>query len=497
MIDPLLIALPAAGVLVGAMLTFLATSGRLRRAERDAAAFAAQSQHAQARIAELDAAAARSLENFDRERSALNAQIAVLHGERQHLAATLDARRSETDKLSQLLDAELAQKSQRQEDVARLRAREAQLSAELQARSEELARQKQWFEEQSQALRAQMELTAQKLLDEKSRAFTEVNRREIDAIIAPFKEQLGEFRRRVDTVFQTDTQDRAALKEQIQHLTALNQTVSKQTLDLTQALTVTSKAAGNWGEMILRKLLEDSGLREGHEYRLQLRIASEAGDAQQPDAVVFLPEGRQIVIDAKVSNKAWTEYCAATNPEQRERHFAEHLKSLRAHIRGLAERDYSQSPDLRTVDFVLMFVPVEGALLEALAKEEAIYSEAYSRKIIPVVPTTLLAVIKLVEGMWHVQRRQENAEHIAEAGRKLYDKLVNFVGSVEEIGRGITATQKSYERAIAQLAHGPGNAIRLAEQMRALGVKPSKNKKLPDTLTGFALDEEAGDESQG
>lgn len=427
----------------------LAASGR-RALERELAA-------TQARIAELEATGAAR----ERERVALQAQVTELTGEKARLAENL-------------------------------RGLEAAQRAELAARDRQLTEQKTWIEEKGKLFEQNIENTANRLLEDKAKRFTEINRKEIDAIVGPFKEQLSDFRQRVDHIYQQDSQDRSQLKEQIVGLTQLNQTVSQQALDLTRALTISTKATGNWGETILRKILEDSGLREGHEYKLQHRIVADDGGDQQPDAVIFLPEQRQVVVDAKVSNKAWKLYCSEQDESLRAQHLEDHLLSLRAHIRGLAERDYTQSPDLTTVDFVLMFVPVEAALLEAIARDESLYTEAYRRKVILVVPTTLMAVIKLIEGIWSVQRRQQNADEIAEAGRKLYEKLTHFAESFEAVGRAIGNVQTSFEQARGQLATGKGNAIRLAERMRGLGVSPTKNKLLPAGLVQLA---EEGDDA--
>jgi DNA recombination protein RmuC len=375
-------------------------------------------------------------------------------------------------------------------EIAQLRAQAAALETERKGLEVRLAEQRSWIEEQTRFFEQKIGGIAGQLLEEKSRAFTEVNRKEIDAVVSPFKEQLKEFRERVDSIYASDTRDRGQLHEQILQLTSLNQAVSHQAEALTKALTISSKATGDWGEMILQKILEDSGLREGREYTLQHTVEAEDQSLQRPDAVIFLPEDRQVVVDAKVSNKAWKEYCAADDESRAER-LAEHLASLRAHIRELSARDYPRSPDLRTVDFVLMFVPVEAALLAALAHDESLYTEAYRAKIILVTPSTLMAVLKLIEGMWVFQRRKESADKIAEAGRKLYDKLTTFSGTFLEIGEAIERTHATFERARGQLATGKGNAIRLAQKMVELGVGPGK--VMPPRLVELA-EPEADDE---
>jgi DNA recombination protein RmuC len=238
--------------------------------------------------------------------------------------------------------------------------------------------------------------------------------------------------------------------------------------------------------MILHKILEDSGLREGKEYVLQHTVEGDDASRQRPDAVIFMPEDRQVVVDAKVSNKAWTAYCAAADDDTREACLADHIASLRAHVRSLSARDYPRSPDLKTVDFVLMFVPVEAALLTALEHDEALYTDAHRSKVVLVVPSTLMAAVKLVEGMWLFQKRKESADKIADAGRKLFEKLTTFSETFVEVGAAIEKAHGTFEKARGQLATGKGNAIKLAQKMVDLGVGPSPGKVIPPELVALS-----------
>lgn len=382
------------------------------------------------------------------------------------------------------------------EEISHLKAARSALEQDRKGLQERLAEQKTWVEEQTRFFEQKIAGIATQLLDEKSRAFTEVNKKEIDAVVAPFREQLKEFRERVDHIYVADSRDRGRLAEQVAQLARLNQTVSQRADELTKALTITSKSTGDWGEMILQRILEDSGLREGHEYVLQHTVTAADEEAlQRPDAVIFLPEQRQVVVDSKVSNKAWTEYCSATDDESREAKLAEHQASLRAHIRDLSARDYPSSPDLQTVDFVLMFVPVEAALLTALAHDGALYTDAYRSKIILVAPSTLMAVLKLIEGMWAFQKRKESADKIAEAGRKFYEKLTTFANTFVEVGTAIEKAHGTFERARSQLATGKGNVIRLAERMVELGVRPAPGRVMPAALVDASGTEEEDEPS--
>lgn len=376
--------------------------------------------------------------------------------------------------------------------LAHLRAGVAGLEKERDGLNARLTEQKAWIEEQTAAMESRIKVATDQLLEEKSIRFSEVNKRELGTVVEPFKEKLTEFRQRVDEIHTKETEARGELKQQIVQLTDLNQLVSQRAEDLTTALTTASKSTGDWGETILSRILETSGLREGKEYRLQYAVTGAEGERRLLDAVVFLPEDRQVIVDSKVSNKAWTEYCAAKDDEEREERLAAHLASLRAHIKGLSAKDYARAKELHTVDFVLMFVPVEGALLAAFANDDSLYSDAYKSKIILVTPSTLMAVLKLIEGMWLYQRRKESADKIAEAGKKLYEKLATFSNTFLEVGDAIERAHDSFEKAKGQLSTGKGNAVRLAQKMVELGVGPGK--ALPKELLDLSDENDADGE---
>jgi len=367
---------------------------------------------------------------------------------------------------------------------------EAQLRSEREAAAAQLQKQEQWIREQTQHFEARVLAATAKLMEDSGRALTERNQKDVSAVVAPFREQLAEFRQRVDHIYAAETQGRGALHEQIKNLTLMNQAMSAQAQRLVNALTITSKASGDWGETILEKILEDSGLRKGHEYELQVTLSGRNHEVLRPDALIRLPESRQLVVDSKVSNKAWTEYCGAVDEVEKEAKLREHLASLRAHIKSLSGKGYADSPELSTVDFVLMFVPVEAALLTAFVKDPALYADAYRARIVLVTPSTLMAVIKLVEGIWTFQKRKERADEIAEAGRKLYEKLTNFAQSFVNVGRAIRQSGEAFEQAQGQLATGKGNAIKLAEDMKKLGVTPAPGKQMPQQLLQPGQDED-------
>ena len=485
MADIAYILLAAVALLLGTGAAYLWQEGRRRALASELEAARSARAVADSRLQDLDA---RHREQGTRLDAAAAEAQRLREESVHHKAALTEAERRREEALTQLAGTE-AERRRLSDEAAALKAAEARLSAQNQDLRGQLEAQKGWVAEQTKSFEERVLAAAGKLMEERGRAFTELNRKEVDAVIAPFKEQLGEFRRRVDAIYTEDTRERAGLREHIVQLTTLNQAVSLQAQQLTHALTVQSKATGDWGETILEKILEDSGLRRDREYRLQHRISATEGELQRPDAVIFLPDDRQLVIDSKVSNKAWTEYCSAADDEERKRRLQEHLGSLRQHMKDLAGRNYAASPDLRTVDFVLMFVPVEAALLTALAKDSALYGDAYRSKVILVAPSTLMAVVKLVEGIWTLERRKESADEIAEAGRRLYDKLTTFAESFMEVGAAIGKAQTVFEKAQGQLATGKGNAIRLADRMRELGVTPSPGKVMPAGLLELGADD--------
>ena len=356
------------------------------------------------------------------------------------------------------------------------------LRGDARAAQDQLAQQQGWVAQQMQLVEAKVNEATGRLLEERGRSLQAQHKAELDTLMGPLRTQLAEFRARVDTIHSTELADRTRLHEQITQLTRLNQQVTESATSLANALTISSKSTGNWGEVVLERILEQSGLRKDHEYRLQVAISGEQGNRQQPDAVLYLPEDRQVVVDAKVSNKAWRDYCDASDETARDAAFKAHLQSLRQHIKGLESRNYTGSKDLNTVDFVLLFVPVEAALLTALAREPALYDEAWKHKIVLVTPTTLMAVVRLIQGMWVFEKRRKGSEEIADAGRKLYEKLVNFADTFVEVGETIRKSGAAYDKAMGQLRTGRGSAIALAEKMRALGVTPATGKQLPSQV---------------
>lgn len=474
------------GISIGVLIYFVQDTRRNRIRELfDAAKAAAAMAEAQ-----LEALNDRLASQSEELRTSVAANL-DLSNTRERLGVSLQHTERDALQLQERLAQFESDNNAMRASLSEANARNAAVERDCESLRNQLASQKQWVEEQTAHFEQRVLAAAATLMEERGRAFTEINRKEVDTIIAPFKEQLAEFRQRVDHIYASENKERGELRQQIEHLTNLNQNVSLQAERLTNALTVTSKSTGDWGETILQKILEDSGLREGKEYRLQHSMVDADGDRVQPDAVIFLPERRQLVVDSKVSNKAWKEYCNEVDEELRKVRLREHLASLRAHLKSLAGKDYSRSPELQSVDFAVMFVPVEAALLKAFEVDESLYSDAFRSKIILVTPSTLMAVVKMVEGLWTLQKRKESADEIAEAGRKLYEKLSSFALTFVEVGEAIQRAYGIFERAQGQLATGKGNAIRLAQRMLELGVAPGAGKLMPAQLASEAPEDES------
>ncbi|SAK49245.1 DNA recombination protein RmuC [Caballeronia pedi] len=392
----------------------------------------------------------------------------------------------------------LVRKQYESETVARRTADSevARLSEELtELRTSSEAEQKHAEEKLLLLTRAKEELSAQfktlasEILEEKSKRFTEQNKSNLDQLLEPLKIRLKEFQGKVEEVYVQEGKDRTALAEQVKQLHALNQALSEDAKNLTSALKGSSKTQGNWGELILERVLESSGLRKGHEYLVQDSQTREDGSRAQPDVVIFLPEERKLVVDSKVSLVAYEAYASAESEEQRSISLRQHVDSIRGHIKSLSEKQYHALYG-KSLDFVLAFVPIEPAFMLAITNDKDIFMEALNRNVLLVSPSTLLFVVRTVAHLWRQEAQSRNAQEIARRGAELYDKLCGFVGDFESFGNRLKQAQSAYDSAHGKLVSGRGNVIRQAEMLRELGVKPSK--ALPANLVESS--NEAGDE---
>ena len=333
--------------------------------------------------------------------------------------------------------------------------------------------------EAKEALTNQFKNLANEILEDKSKRFTEQNTASLDALLKPLQTKLTEFKEQVSTSYGNEARERFALKSEIERLANLNLRMSDETRSLTQALKGDSKVQGNWGELVLESILESSGLRKGEEYLVQDSHTQSDGSRLQPDVVIKLPEGRSLVVDSKVSITAYARHAQTTDPVVAEQELAAHIQSLRQHIQGLSGKNYSSLYGVGSVDFVLMFVPIEPAFLLALKTAPNLYQEALAKNIVLVCPSTLMATLRTVAHLWRQDQQNRNALEIAKQCGSLYDKFVGFVEDLEKLGQRLDQAQTSYHDAFSKLKSGKGNLIRTAEKVRELGVKPSKNLSTP------------------
>lgn len=311
-------------------------------------------------------------------------------------------------------------------------------------------------------------------------AIAERHQRDLGNLLNPLKEQLGDFRKKVEEVYVQEGKDRSALSAEVRQLRELNQTLSEEAKNLASALNGSNKTQGNYGELVLERVLEAAGLREGFEYHVQVSHSVE-GKRQQPDVVIHLPENRRLVVDSKISLDAYQASTAAADTTARDSLIKKHVDSVQAHIKGLASKNYHHLYGIHSLDFVILFMPIEPAFLLAVSHDRDLFMDAWSRNVLLVSPSTLLFVVRTVAHLWRQEAQTRNAQEIARRGAELYDKLVGFVKDFEGVGNRLRQAGEDYENALARLHTGKGNVIRQAEMLRDLGVKPSRS--LPSHLT--------------
>jgi len=353
-----------------------------------------------------------------------------------------------------------------------------QHNAQLQARNEErehsFTRQIQQLEQAELRLSENFERLAGRIFEERSEKFTDLNRRQLDTLLSPLSEKLTEFRNTVTETHRQETAQHQVLQTKLKDLEQLNQRLHDDATHLTQALTSNVKAQGNWGEQQLERLLELAGLQKGQDYSTQFSITTDSGQRVQPDLVVHLPEAKSIVLDSKVSLAAWVRYQSAATDEQRDTALKEHIQSIRQHIRNLGEKRYAELPGLDALDFVLMFVPVEAALIAALQADSDLPVLALSHRIALISPTNFLATMRTVASVWAVHRQNRNAHEIARRAGFLYDKFCGFIDNLQKLGERLSQAQQSYDEAFGQLSTGTGNLVRQAELLRELGARNTR-----------------------
>lgn len=477
--DPaILIALLAAALLGGVLSAIWLRSRTALEIERAQAERTAQLLTAQERLraASLDIDRLRAeLKVSGADRATLDLQLQQEKTAR--VRAETQAQRLPA--LEQALAEAAAQRQSLAEAVAGLR---TQLDAERSQTTEKLA----LLDAARDQMGLQFQEVANRILEEKSQRFTQQNHDNLGLLLNPLNEKIKAFQDQVAQTYDRESKERLTLKNEIERLALLNARISEDAVNLTQALKGSNKSQGIWGEMVLEKVLESSGLRRGHEYVAEESYAAGDGNRRRPDVVIQLPEGRHMIIDAKMSLLGYERYCSADNDAARAAAQREHVQSIRAHIKGLSDKNYPMLNGLKAPDFVLMFVPVEPAFMLAATSDNTLFEDAFARNVLLVSPSTLLAVLRMVANVWRQESQGRNAQQIAEQGARMYDKFVGFVEDLEEIGKRIDQTQKAYQDAHGKLSSGRGNLVRQIENLRRLGVKPARQLRaglLPDAMT--------------
>jgi DNA recombination protein RmuC len=350
-----------------------------------------------------------------------------------------------------------------------------QLQTQLEMERKQAAEKLQLIEGAREQLKHEFMNLASSIFEENSRKFSEQNKNSLDLLLNPLKEQLGEFRKRVEDVYTNDTKERQSLFEQIKVLTDLNQQVNKEAQNLTRALKGENKTQGNWGEMILERALELSGLKKGVEFDTQVSLVDNDGKRQIPDVIVHIPGERDIVIDSKVTLTAYESMVNAEEESLREEFLEAHIFSVRNHIDQLSAKSYDSLSELKTLDYVLMFMPLEAAFVAAIRKDPSLFEYAYRKRIIMVSPSTLLVTLRTIQNMWKSEYQNRNSQEIARKAADLYDKFVGFVDTLLEVKAAIGKASEKCELAMNQLSQGKGNIVRRIEEFRKMGVNSRKS----------------------
>jgi DNA recombination protein RmuC len=396
--------------------------------------------------------------------------------------ATLNERMKQIPALESRLEA--AAQDLRSESAVRsgLEIKLAALEEKLASVKREASEKLQVLQDARESLTSEFKLLASDILKDNSREFSEQNEQGLRLLLEPLRSKLGEFQQKVEEVYVAEGKERSALKTEVQQLLRLNQTLSEDAKSLTSALRGSAQSQGSWGEVILERVLEASGLRRDIEYRVQESRATEDGQRQRPDVIICLPEERQLVVDSKLSLLAYERHARAESDAERDRALKEHLKSIRAHLQGLSSKAYQQQ--YSGLDFVLMFVPIEPAFMLAVTNDEALFMDAWNRNVLLVSPSTLLFVVRTVAHLWRQEAQSRNAQEIAKRGAEFYDRLVGFTEDLEKVGKKLDEARGCFDDASRKLSTGKGNVVRQAEMLRELGVKPGK--QLPKSFVDLS-----------
>ena len=371
-----------------------------------------------------------------------------------------------------------------QNDKNQLIGLKSQLSAQNENLQKLLDSQKEEITKMQEVAKTEFQNLANKILEEKTLKFTEQNQQNLKNILNPLQEKITDFEKKVENTHKESIDDHAALRQQIIGLKDLNVQMSKETVNLTKALKGDSKIQGNWGELVLERVLEKSGLEKGREYEIQKSFVTEEGNRVQPDVVINLPDGKKMIVDSKVSLTAYEKYINEDEEEQKSAFLKEHVNSLKRHVEQLGNKNYQHLYEMESPDFVLLFIPIEPAFAIALNEDTQLYNKAFEKNIVIVTPSTLLATLRTIDSMWTNQKQQDNAIEIARQAGALYDKFEGFVTDLVKIGKKMDEAKSEYEGAMNKLVDGKGNLITSVQKLKIMGAKAKKS--LPDVIINRA-----------
>lgn len=415
------------------------------------------------------------------EAERLKKQLAVLEAnfnaaeqrcEQQQLVSE-SAKQDNVALQSQLLTAQTELAALKSQDAEKQRSHDKELAA-LKGAKDQLTK--------------EFESLAHRIFDEKTERFSKSSQQNLDGVIKPLREQLSDFKKRVEEVYDKETRDRTSLAAELNQLKQLNLQMSEDAVNLTKALKGDNKAQGNWGEVILERVLEESGLRKDHEYKTQVSMTSAEGNRRAPDVVVHLPENKDIVIDSKVSLVDYERYCRAETDTEKQQALKAHAQSVRNHILQLSKKNYEDLEGLKTLDFVFIFIPIEAAFMTAFEFDQSLYRDAYEKNIIIVGPTTLLATLRTVQSIWRYERQNTNVEEIARQAGAMHDRFVGFIDDLNKISQYIDKASDAQIAAMKKLSTGRGNLVNSTLKLEKLGAKIKK--KIPESMIEEAVDSE-------
>ena len=472
--DWVLIAASAVALFALGMLVW---SGRKRGAER-----------VQARMREEQLQA--QIERLQDESDMLRDQSLSLQQEHTRLEIELGRQQARAEERDQALERYQSWWQQEQHRVRQLQTELQQLQSEHSALSTAREQQEQHFREQIQQLEQSRELLkkefeqlASEILERKGKAFTEMSQQSLNQLLNPIQSEMKGFREKVEHIHLRETEQRVQLRTELQNLQQLNQAITDQAAKLTTALQGQKKVQGNWGELMLENVLDNAGLRLGQDYKREVSISTEDG-RQRPDAIVYLPGNKHLIIDAKTSLAAYTRYVNAEQEGERQQALREHARAVSDRIKELAERRYDKLPGLNSPEIVIMFIPVESAYVEALKADETLYQRALEQNVLVATPTTLLTSLNIVRQLWRFEDQSRHTAELADRAEKFYNKLNSFLTSMQDVGKKLDGARASYDRAFGQLYSGRGNLIKQAAEFKDLGV--SVQKELPPELVDKA-----------